>query len=383
METSHYILPSKLRIKRLAWSDHLIMKLYGFGSNGSGQLGIGSTEDTSLPQVCLLADCQEWPSPIKTIKSGGNHTLVLLESGQLFVSGCIRDGRAGLPSSADSITRFSEVPPSAFGSSKVKLCSALWEASVVVTDDNQVYTFGVGSKGELGTGNVAEELSNRLEKSWPNNEQIVDLSSGMGHTVVTLSNGDVYGWGNGRKGQLGTPNEITWLPRKIQNLSFQVVRAVCGTDFTYLVGEPGLGHHAILGSDKWKIRSNAPSSCLDWNQITASWGSIFTLSISGNFHAWGRNDYGQLGPEKPQIGFTHIIAGSEHAIAMTESGSVVVWGWGEHGNCGPRNNSQGEVKGWWNEIHASSFGNSHKVIGIAAGCATTFVWTEEAEDQPD
>ncbi|KAI4275509.1 MAG: hypothetical protein L6R38_005851 [Xanthoria sp. 2 TBL-2021] len=357
------------------------MKLYGFGSNGSGQLGIGNTEDTSLPQLCHLADYQEWPSPIKTIESGGNHTLVLLESGQLFVSGCIRDGRAGLPSLTDSITKFNEVPTSAFGGSKVKLCSALWEASIVVTDDNQLYTFGAGLKGELGTGKGVKEFPNRLENSWPNNEHIVDLSSGMGHTVIVLSNGDVYGWGNGRKGQLGAPNEIVWQPREVQNLSFRVVRAVCGTDFSYLVGEPGHGHHAILGSDKWKIRSNAPSSNIGWNQVTASWGSVFTLSTSGKFHAWGRNDYGQLGPDQPQLGFTHVIAGSEHAIALTESGTVVVWGWGEHGNCGPRINPQGDVKGWWNEIHAGRFGKSHEVVGIAAGCATTFVWTEETNDK--
>ncbi|KAL8750718.1 MAG: hypothetical protein Q9199_006888 [Rusavskia elegans] len=314
--------------------------------------------------------------------SGGNHTLVLLESGQLFVSGRISDGRAGLPSSPDSITKFSEVPTSAFGGSKVKLCSALWEASVVVTNDNEVYTFGVGSKGELGTGKGVKELSLRLEKLWPNDEHIVDLSSGMGHTVIVLSNGDVYGWGNGRKGQLGAPNEIVWQPRQVQNQSFRVARAVCGRDFSYLVGEPGHGQHAILGSDKWKIRSNAPSSNLGWNQVTASWGSVFTLSTTGKFHAWGRNDYGQLGPEKPQLGFTHVIAGSEHAIALTESGTVVVWGWGDHGNCGPRINSQDNVKGWWNEIDTCRFGKSHKVVGIAAGCATTFAWTEETNDQP-
>lgn len=353
------------------------MKLYGFGSNGSGQLGIGNTEDTSLPQLCRLTDYQEWPSSIKTIKSGGNHTLVLLESGQLFVSGCIRDGRAGLPSSTDSITQFSKVTTSAFGGAKVKLCSALWEASVIVTDDNEVYTFGVGSKGELGTGKVVKELSLRLEKLWPNDEHIVDLSSGMGHTVIVLSNGDVYGWGNGRKGQLGAPNETVWQPRKVSNLSFRVVRAVCGKDFSYLLGEPGHGHQAILGSDRWKIRSNAPSSNLGWNQITASWGSVFTLSTTGKIHAWGRNDYRQLGPTEPQLGFTRVVAGSEHAIALTELGTVLVWGWGEHGNCGPRIDSQGDVKGWCNEIQACRFGKSHKVIGIAAGCATTFVWTEE------
>ncbi|KAL8980642.1 MAG: hypothetical protein Q9205_004339 [Flavoplaca limonia] len=353
------------------------MRLYGFGSNASGQLGIGDTEDTSLPQLCQLAGYQEWPSPIKSIKAGGNHTLVLLESGQLFVSGCTKDGRAGLATSTDSITTFSEIPASAFDDSKVKLCSALWEASVIVTNDNHVYTFGFGSKGELGSGNMVKGLTRKLERFCPEGERIVDLSSSISHTVIVLSNGEVCGWGNGRKGQLGAPAEVVWQPRKIQGLPFKVVRAVCGREFSYLVGTPEHGRHMILGSDKWKIRSEAPSSKSGWAHVAASWSSLFSLCTSGELHAWGRNDHGQLGPDKQQIGLLHVVAGSEHVMALTESGAVIVWGWGEHGNCGPGIDAQGDVKGPSNEIYSSHFEPSHKVMGIAAGCATSFVWTEE------
>ncbi|KAL8790805.1 MAG: hypothetical protein Q9213_000429 [Squamulea squamosa] len=359
------------------------MKLYGFGSNGSGQLGIGHVEDTSLPQLCQVTSHQEWPSSIKTIETGGNHTLVLLESGQLYVAGFTRDGRAGLDPSTELITKFSEVPSSIFGGSKVKLCLALWEASVIVTDKDEIYTFGVGSKGELGMGTEVKGGTCRLGKFWPLDEHIMDLSSSMAHTVVILSNGDVYGWGNGRKGQLGAPAEIVWEPRKVQNLHFRVVQAVCGKDFSYLVGEPKHGQHAILGSDKWNIQSHAPTSNPEWTQVAASWGSIFTLNSSGNLHAWGRNDHGQLGPDKRPVGFARIAAGSEHAIALTDSGTIATWGWGEHGNCGPDMDSQGDVKGW-NEIPANRFGESCNIVGIAAGCATTFVWTEELNnDGPD
>ncbi|KAL8774501.1 MAG: hypothetical protein Q9209_000874 [Squamulea sp. 1 TL-2023] len=359
------------------------MNLYGFGSNGSGQLGIGHTEDTSLPQKCHLTSHQEWPSAIKTIKTGGNHTLVLLDSGQLYVTGCTRDGRAGLDPSKDLITTFSEIPNSTFSGSKVKLCSALWEASVVVTDKDEVYTFGVGSKGELGVGTGAKDGTRRLGRFWPLKEHIVDLTSGMAHTVIVLSNGDIYGWGNGRKGQLGAPAEIVWEPRQLPNLPFQVVQAACGKDFSYLVGEPENGHHAILGLDKWNIRSHAPTSNPAWKQVAASWGSIFTLDTTDNIRAWGRNDHGQLGPDKSPLGIARIAAGSEHAIALTDNGTIAIWGWGEHGNCGPDMDSQGDVKGWWNEVPADNFGKSCKITGIAAGCATTFVWTEELNDQPD
>ncbi|KAL8812872.1 MAG: hypothetical protein Q9200_000694 [Gallowayella weberi] len=358
------------------------MKLYGFGSNGSGQLGIGDTEDTSLPQLCRLANDQDWPSPIRTIKSGGNHTLVLLESGQLYVSGSIRDGRTGLDVKTDSISQFTNVSNSAFSGSKVKLCSALWEASIIVTEDDEIFTLGVGLKGELGVGDRGDESPHKLERFCPSEEQIVDLSSGMAHTIVVLSNGEVYGWGNGRKGQLGQPAGIVWKPRKIQNLSLKAVRTVCGSNFSYLVGDPEHGDHVILGSDKWNVLSHAPASVPGWKDIAASWGSVYILSKTGEYQSWGRNDHGQLGLNRRSVGLARISAGSEHALALIDHGCVATWGWGEHGNCGPGLDSQGDVKGWWNEIQAFRFGKGCRIVGTAAGCATSFVWVEEVNHQP-
>ncbi|KAI4127909.1 MAG: hypothetical protein LQ338_002994 [Usnochroma carphineum] len=355
--------------------------LYAFGSNACGQLGIGHTKDTSLPQPCQVSDGWKWPAPIARIRGGGSHTLVLLESGDLYASGSLSNGRTGLDFSKDSIVMFQKVPRETLGCSKVKLCSALWEASVVVTEDNKVYTFGLGPKGELGAGEGVTGLSHNLDRLWPPEEQIIDLESGISHTVIVLSNGDVYGWGNGRKGQLGEPAEIVWKPRKIPNLDFKVERAVCGKEFSYLVGDPGEGHHVVLGSDKWNVISVAPAAIPGWQNIGASWGSIFVTSYSGGVCAWGRNDHGQLGPDRCPEYVEFIAAGSEHALALTIHNNVAAWGWGEHGNCGPGIDERGDVKGWYNDIQADGFGKASKVMGVAAGCATSFVWIQAADGE--
>ncbi|KAL8946426.1 MAG: hypothetical protein Q9222_007178 [Ikaeria aurantiellina] len=356
------------------------MRLYGFGSNGSGQLGIGDIEDTNVPQLCHLTDDQEWPSPIRTIRGGGSHTLVLLESGQLFASGSVSHNKTGIKSSIDTISKFCEIPNTVFGGSRVKLCTALWEASIVVTNDNQIFTFGQGSKGELGVAPGSQGFAHKLDDFCPPGVEIVDLSSGMDHTIVVLSNGEAHGWGNGRKGQLGEPAGLIWKPRPIDNIGFAVVRGVCGRDFSYLVGHAEDGSHTVLGSDKWKVMSTAPEAVRGWKDIAASWGSIFVLSKSGDFVAWGRNDHGQLGHERRPAGFLRMAAGSEHGLAITDSGSVASWGWGEHGNCGPGTDSSGDVKGWWNELPGSRFDKDSKVTGISAGCATSFVWTKGPKD---
>ena len=348
----------------------LKMFLYAFGSNGSGQLGIGDVKDTCIPRPCELFDGRAWPSPIRRIACGGSHTLALLESGEIYGCGALSYNRAGITLPFDLATKFYPV----MVGDTFKLCSALWEASVFVTTNDDVYTLGIGSKGELGMGVGVQQSYQKLDRFCPLDVTIVDLASGIGHSVAVLSNGDVYGWGNGRKGQLGEPADIVWKPRKVLQTDFKVVRAVCGREFTHLLGDPTEGRHSILGADKWNIKSHAPELVSGWKYTGAGWNDIFILTQDQEFYCWGRNDHGQLGPEhKPKV-FNYFSAGSEHAVALTEGGVVVCWGWGEHGNCGPGVDSQGDVKGWFNEIPSSKFGNGSRISGIAAGCATTFVW---------
>ncbi|KAL2136122.1 hypothetical protein VTI74DRAFT_5345 [Chaetomium olivicolor] len=192
----------------------------------------------------------------------------------------------------------------------------------------------------------------------------------MGNVVAVLSNGEAWGWGNGRKGQLGEPAVgAVYSPRRIEGLGFKVVRAVCGREFTCLFGPPETGEMAVLGSDKWAIRSQAPESVIGWKEVGAGWGNVFVLKQDGTLLSWGRNDHGQLAPE--DLGPVKDLAvGSEHALALTEAGDLMVWGWGEHGNCGPINGNNRE-KGQRNCIIAA--GKDTEVIMIGAGCATTWI----------
>ena len=245
---------------------------------------------------------------------------------------------------------------------------------MIVDEGDNVLSHGKGFKGELGTGAIDQSFWQRVPIYPPVGSCIVDLASGVGHTVVVLSNGEAYGWGNGRKGQIGEPAEIVKSPRMIQNLDFPVKRAVCGREFTYFVGEAVEGRHEILGSDKWNVKSNAPSTAPDWAEIGASWGSIFVLKADGKIVSWGRNDHGQLAsPGLPEI--KHMAVGSEHVLALTNAGAVLSWGWGEHGNCGPDTDEAGDVRDKWNEILVEC--DSHaEIVGVGAGCATSFVWTK-------
>ncbi|KAN0103055.1 RCC1/BLIP-II protein [Hyaloscypha variabilis] len=352
--------------------------IYAIGSNGSGQLGIGHKEDVSVPKQVLFDEADI--DPITQVKAGGNHTL-LLSSGVVYCSGDTASGACGLiPDSKRSDAQFQRARLSTEDSSSpVVFCAASWEASIIVQEDEdgratQVSSFGVGNKGELGQGELLFRSSKaQLIKDFPpKGIEIVDLAASISHVVAVLSNGDVYGWGSGRKGQLGQPEGVIYVPRRITGLGFKAVRAVCGREFTYILGERGSGRHSVLGSDKWSVKSAAPDTVRDWKDVGASWGSIFVLAKSGSLVSWGRDDHGQLSPPGLPI-LSQIAVGSEHAIGLTNDGKVLAWGWGEHGNCGP-GTTNGDVKGKWNVIASSQYlPPESKISTVGAGCATSWV----------
>ncbi|KAI9867066.1 MAG: hypothetical protein M1813_000464 [Trichoglossum hirsutum] len=356
--------------------------LCSFGSNGSGQLGLGHKEDVSVPTKCLIPGAIDG-SPIR-IAAGGNHTVVLLSSGSAFASGENADGRCGYgPAPVPLESRFSRVKVQVsplLMIDKFKLCAATWEATTFVTHENEVYSCGTGPKGQLGIGDGVTHsvMPRRIWDFPPSETEIISIASCMAHTVVVLSSGDAYGWGDGRKGQLGKPAAVVWSPRKIEGITFHVRGAACGREFTYLVGNPEDGHHNVLGLNKWGVQSSMPECIRGWKEIGASWGSIFVLRGDGCLLSWGRDDHGQLASTGiPSL--QKIAIGSEHALGLTLDGKLVTWGWGEHGNCGLELDDDGDVKGRWNEIPLPRTGPGIAPLasGIGAGCASSWVFTDD------
>ncbi|CAH0018186.1 unnamed protein product [Clonostachys rhizophaga] len=360
--------------------------LFALGSNGSGQLGISHKEDVSVPKPVIFHPSQP-ESRITRIVAGGNHTLILTEAGQIFWSGNPETGACGI-ASPPAAPVFQEIQLSKDGNEAIGECTlvaAAWEASFVVArggegKNTRLYSFGVGMKGELGAGElIVRTPSATLIKDFPPpGTEIVDLHASMGHAVAVLSNGDAYGWGNCRKGQVGEPAQVIHSPRKIEGVGFHVYRAVCCKESTCLLGEAGKGEIAVLGSDKWSIKSNAPKEAPAWKDAGASWGSVYILTEDGRLVAWGRDDHGQLPPpELPTL--SKIAIGSEHVVTLTESGDVLSWGWGEHGNCGPQVENN-DVKGRWNVIASSKFiPKEARIATIGAGCATSWIYIAAAD----
>ncbi|KAI0180559.1 RCC1/BLIP-II [Hypoxylon sp. FL1284] len=363
--------------------------LFALGSNGSGQLGIGHKEDVSVPkEVKFQRSIPE--AKIVKVAAGGNHTIIVTESGRAYWAGDGSSGACGIVDGVReaAVTEFRRLVISASERlGPVAHVACTWDSSVFALKDRggratQVYICGTADAQAASADDSDPTTASPVLLSGfpPPETEVVNLAAGFRHVVAVLDNGDAYGWGNGRKGQLGEANDDTsdskgviHRPRKISDIGFRVSKAVCCQYTTCLIAEPGDGRILVLGADKWGLKSASPNEVPNWSMIDASWGGIYILQRSGALVAWGRDDHGQL----PPLGLPDlecIAAGSEHLLALTTDGEVLSWGWGEHGNCGPQTEKSGDVKGRWNVLASlRRMPEGSNITAIAAGCATSWI----------
>ena len=227
----------------------MTIRLLSFGSNGNYQLGLGDDKDRDEPD--RVDDSELFSTAITMMASGGNHTLFLLENGDLYGVGLNTSNQLGPK------LLFGEVCKQVWRiplPSQCKLVACGWEFSIVITASEKVMVAGFGSKGELGLGpSVTSTAGNGfmpIPDFPPFGTSIHKVATGMSHTVVLLSDGTLWGWGAGRKGQLGEPVEkCLWSPRRLYcNSHFEITHISCGRDFT-VMGSSSTGQVKVVGNN--------------------------------------------------------------------------------------------------------------------------------------
>lgn len=148
--TSHYKIFTNPAINTEAFVKTPSGKIYARGENTSyNNLGLGGSGFYNFQEVTNL------PVPgsnIVKIAFGYRHTLMLDNSGNLYVIGSNGEGQLGLGSNVASKTSWYQVPSSYFGGQKIQDIGAGDYYSVVVTENGEVYATGTNDAAQLGLG---------------------------------------------------------------------------------------------------------------------------------------------------------------------------------------------------------------------------------------
>lgn len=117
--------------------------IYVMGKNENGQLGVGDRESRELPVKVILPGIK-----VKKISTGRFHSLMLSESGDVYVCGANNCGQCGMGENVKDI-----LLPILLDIKEIVVDIACgWNHSLVCTSSGALYAFGHPEYGQLGFG---------------------------------------------------------------------------------------------------------------------------------------------------------------------------------------------------------------------------------------
>ena len=301
-------------------------KLYGWGRNNKGQLGLGNT-NTILYPTYITDNVLD----IESNNQGDNYNdgslYVIKTDGTLWVAGSNDDGELGVGDTDDRITLTKSYDNTDNGEKVIKvLCSGTnGNTAVILTDAGNVYTAGYNNNGQVGNGTTD------TQKSWYSPsinddynfidvaittmcDSIYDVS-----TAILTDNGKLFTTGDNSAGQIGNnstddvhsfteadyPNSYDADNDpfiKIFGGSIRYFMALTRNGDLYVVGDNGYGQLGLGDTDNRKqytlSLSNVTNVWLRYGVDSDNRAAIVrTVDDNGNvkFYGAGRNQYGALG----------------------------------------------------------------------------------------
>ncbi|XP_058718338.1 X-linked retinitis pigmentosa GTPase regulator [Poecile atricapillus] len=274
-------------------------KLYMFGSNDWGQLGLGSKNTVSKP-TCVKALKPEKP---KLAVCGRNHTLVYTEKGNVYAAGGNSEGQLGLGDTEERTT-FHLI--SFFTKQhKIKQLSAGSYTSAAVTEDGKLFVWGDNSEGQIG---LASEASVSVPCKVDIGKPVSFVSCGYYHSALITGDGELYTFGEPVNGKLGLfPEQLknNRVPQPVLGIMEKVNKVACGGEHTVVLTETdvytfGLGQYGQLGHGTFVFESSVPKPVKHLRRhkicnIACGENHTAVIAENGLMFTFGDGRHGKLG----------------------------------------------------------------------------------------
>ncbi|MFM8880474.1 MAG: YDG domain-containing protein, partial [Verrucomicrobiota bacterium] len=196
-------MPAGVRITEVrAGQDHSLAlgsdgKVYAWGRNGSGQLGDGTTDSRTVPVAVVVGSVR-----YSGLAAGRFHSLGLATDGKVYGWGSNGFGQLG-----DGSTENQVEPVWASGMTVVaRGIGAGWVHSVALGSDGKAYSWGGNTSGQLGDGTVMERGMAVAVAGLP--VSLSAVVAGGEYSLGLGTDGVVYGWGANESGQLGDGTKV-------------------------------------------------------------------------------------------------------------------------------------------------------------------------------
>lgn len=198
-----------------------------WGENQHGQLGNGTTVDSSRPV----------PVPgltsVAAVAAGGSHTCALTTAGGVQCWGSNVYAQLGTGSQGGSSLAPVDVQGLTSGVASIALGG---DHSCAVTTDGGAKCWGIDDHGQLGTVTNCGTFPNWVCTSpGPVDELstgVAAMTGGPDHTCARMSSGGLKCWGEGNRGQLGNGNGYSYTPADVVGIQTGAAAVSVGASHT-------------------------------------------------------------------------------------------------------------------------------------------------------
>jgi len=331
---------------------------YGWGANGNGELGDGSTTSRSSPVTVAGGLLFQ-----KITANNAASSFGLTPSGAVYAWGINGSGQLGDGTSTQRSSPVAVLGGLAFADIVTGVTGGTTCFTVGLTTSGAAYAWGTNAKGQMGDGTTTTRTSPTAVLGGLTFSKIFLLNdtAANGGTVFALtSSGTAYAWGSNGAGILGVGDTT---PRSspvavLGGLSFVNIFSVIangGASAYFLTSSGALyatGSNSAgqLGDGTTTARSSPVAVIGGLSFIDVMGGvsetTTYGLTTSGSLYAWGYNANGQLGVNDTTsrsspvavvggLTFSRLATSSANNMyAMTPGGVVYAWGQNSSGSLG-------------------------------------------------
>jgi alpha-tubulin suppressor-like RCC1 family protein len=368
-----------------------------WGSDGSGQLGLGLSTSPSGPVRGFHGQ------PV-AVSAGSYHTCAVTSEGTIDCWGSNYFGQLGtgtlfsttVPVAASGLSQ----PASAITAGQDHTCALLRSGSLEC--------WGWNGLGQLGDGTKTDRASAVQTAGLPG--EPIAVSAGGRHTCVLATTiggrGEVACWGANNHGQVGDGTTAARSrPVPVDGLAESAAAVDAGEEHTCALLLPGtvacwgangsgqLGD----GSSRDAPKPVTVQGLLHATAVSAGGYHACALTSTGGIDCWGANYSGQLGDGttrssavpvavKRLSGLPVVVAtGFEHTCALTSQGEVECWGANDRGQVGSGATSRQpvllpmRVRNLGDDVVALALGARHSCALTRPGSVTC--WGENGMGQ--
>ncbi|MCW1925976.1 choice-of-anchor D domain-containing protein [Luteolibacter arcticus] len=286
-------------------------KVYSWGYNADGQIGDGTKIYRKEPVAVNMSGALSG-KVVTTLAISIAHTLALTSEGKVYSWGNNYTGQLGLGDTTDRTTP--QLVQGALAGKTITSIAAAFSHSVALASDGTLYAWGSNYNGILGDGTTATRLAPvamNTASTLLAGKTVTAITCGYYHNVVLTSDGKVFAWGFNGNGYLGDGTTTERFSPVAVNgsLTGKTVTKIVGSNYHHLALTSdnqlhawGVNLYGNLGdgtnTDRHSpvlVNSSGALAGKTYAQIFAGGGCSMVRTTDGGLFTWGMGLGGQHG----------------------------------------------------------------------------------------